>query len=42
MPRYKLVVEHDGTPFTGRQHQTNGLSVQQAVAEAKETAPAAA
>ncbi|MCB5173997.1 MULTISPECIES: tRNA pseudouridine(38-40) synthase TruA [Microvirga] len=36
MPRFKLVVEYDGTPFTGWQHQTNGLSVQQAVEEAIE------
>jgi tRNA pseudouridine38-40 synthase len=31
MPRYKLIVEYDGTPFKGWQHQTNGLSVQESV-----------
>jgi tRNA pseudouridine38-40 synthase len=36
MPRYKLVIEYDGTPFTGWQRQLNGRSVQQAVEEAIE------
>jgi tRNA pseudouridine38-40 synthase len=34
MPRYKLVVEYDGTPYTGWQHQMNGRSVQQTIEEA--------
>ena len=36
MPRYKLVIEYDGTPFAGWQRQANARSVQQAVEEAIE------
>ncbi len=29
MPRYKLVIEYDGSPFVGWQRQDNGVSVQE-------------
>ena len=32
--RYKLILEYDGTPFSGWQHQENGPSVQAAVEQA--------
>lgn len=31
MPRYKLIIEYDGTPFVGWQAQANGVSVQAAI-----------
>jgi tRNA pseudouridine38-40 synthase len=31
MPRFKLVIEYDGTPFVGWQRQANGPSVQEAI-----------
>jgi tRNA pseudouridine38-40 synthase len=34
MPRYKLIIEYDGLPFHGWQHQRDGLSVQEAVERA--------
>jgi tRNA pseudouridine38-40 synthase len=34
MPRFKLLLEYDGTPFVGWQRQDNGLSVQQVLEQA--------
>ena len=34
MPRYKLLIEYDGTPYVGWQAQANGRSAQQAIEEA--------
>jgi len=34
MPRYKLTIEYDGTPFVGWQMQANGLSVQGVLTDA--------
>jgi tRNA pseudouridine38-40 synthase len=34
MPRYKLTIEYDGTPFVGWQVQDNGLSVQGVLTDA--------
>ncbi len=34
MPRYKLTIEYDGTPYVGWQMQDNGLSVQGALTDA--------
>lgn len=31
MPRYKLTVEYDGTPYVGWQRQENGHAVQNAI-----------
>src|SRR5215813_11056259 len=36
MPRYKLLIEYDGTPFVGWQVQQPGLSVQGVLADAIE------
>lgn len=36
MPRYKLTIEYDGTPFVGWQRQADALSVQEAIETAIE------
>ncbi len=36
MPRYKLLIEYDGTPFVGWQRQAKGISIQQSIEEAIE------
>jgi tRNA pseudouridine38-40 synthase len=36
MPRYKLLIEYDGSPYVGWQRQTNGLAVQQVIETAIE------
>jgi tRNA pseudouridine38-40 synthase len=36
MPRYKIVIEYDGTPFSGWQIQANGPSIQGELARAME------
>jgi tRNA pseudouridine38-40 synthase len=36
MPRYKLIIEYDGTPFAGWQIQTNGPSIQGELSHALE------
>lgn len=34
MPRYRITIEYDGTPFVGWQAQSNGLTVQSELADA--------
>ncbi len=36
MPRYKLIIEYDGTPFVGWQRQSEGVSIQQVLEDAVE------
>ena len=34
MPKYKILIEYDGTNFVGWQRQNNGLSIQSSIEEA--------
>ena len=34
MPRYKITIEYDGTPFVGWQFQKNGQSIQEVIQKA--------
>ena len=36
MPRYKIIIEYDGTPFSGWQWQDNAPSVQRVLTDAIE------
>ena len=42
MPRYKLIIEYDGTPFSGWQWQDEHPSVQRVLTDAFAMHPAAA
>ena len=38
MPRYKAIIEYDGSDFVGWQRQATGPSIQQSIEEAIEKA----
>ena len=35
MPKYKIILEYDGTNYVGWQRQSNGNSIQEALEKAK-------